>query len=264
MKAMTMACRAAAIFATGVVAFSVLATSGDARAAEIKVLHGGAFTQLVEAVVPEFQRQTGHKVTTQRETVGALQKRIEGGEAFDLAILTPAAIDDLARKGKIVGGSRVNLVQVGVGVVVKEGAPRPDISSVDAFKRALVAAKSVAYIDPQAGGSSGIYVAGLLDRLGIAAEVKPKAVLVHGGAVADHVAKGEAELGIHQISEILPVKGITLVGALPKEIQNYTIYAAGVSATSANAEVVRALIRSFGDARAVAAMKEKGMEPAGS
>ena len=133
-----------------------LLSGGSAGAAEIKVLHGGAFTQLVEAVVPEFQRQTGHKVTTQRETVGALQKRIEGGEAFDLAILTPAAIEDLAKKGKIVAGSRVNLVQVGVGVVVKEGAARPDISSVDAFKRALLAAKSVAYIDPQAGGSSGI------------------------------------------------------------------------------------------------------------
>ena len=242
----------------------VLSHSADVGAAEIKVLHGGAFTQLVEAVVPEFQRQTGHKVTTQRETVGALQKRIEGGEAFDLAILTPAAVDDLAKKGKITAGSRVNLVQVGVGVVVKEGAPRPDVSTVDAFKRALVAAKSVAYIDPQAGGSSGIYVAGLLEKLGIANEVKPKAVLIHGGAVAEHVAKGEAELGIHQISEILPVKGITLVGALPKEIQNYTIYAAGIAANSANVDVVKALIRAFGDAKAVAAMKQKGMEPAGS
>ena len=242
----------------------VLSHSADVGAAEIKVLHGGAFTQLVEAVVPEFQRQTGHKVTTQRETVGALQKRIEGGEAFDLAILTPAAIDDLAKKGKITAGSRVNLVQVGVGVVVKEGAPRPDVSTVDAFKRALVAAKSVAYIDPQAGGSSGIYVAGLLEKLGIANEGKPKAVLIHGGAVAEHVAKGEAELGIHQISEILPVKGITLVGALPKEIQNYTIYAAGIAANSANVDVVKALIKAFGDAKAVAAMKAKGMEPAGS
>jgi len=127
-----------------------------------------------------------------------------------------------------------------------------------------VAAKSVAYIDPQAGGSSGIYVAGLLEKLGIANEIKPKAVLVHGGAVADHVAKGEAELGIHQISEILPVKGITLVGALPKEIQNYTIYAAGIAANSTHVDVVKALISAFGDAKAVAAMKQKGMEPAGS
>jgi molybdate transport system substrate-binding protein len=242
----------------------VMAGTAAASAAEIKVLHGGAFTQLVEAVVPEFEKQTGHKVIAQRETVGALTKRIDGGEAFDLAILTPAAVDDLSRKGKIAAGSRVNLVQIGVGVVVKEGAPRPDIGTVEAFKRALLAAKSVAYIDPQAGGSSGIYVAGLLEKLGIAAQIKPKAVLIHGGAVADHVAKGEAEIGIHQISEILPVKGITLVGPLPKEIQNYTIYAAGVAADSKNADIVKALIKSFGDPKAVAAMKSKGMEPAGS
>src|SRR5439155_7448585 len=111
--------------------------------------------------------------------------------------------------------------RVGVGVVVKEGAPRPDISSVEAFKKTVLAAKSVAYIDPAAGGSSGIYVSDLLDKLGVAAQVKPKAVLIHGGAVAEHIAKGEAEVGIHQISEILPVKGITLVGPLPREIQNF-------------------------------------------
>src|SRR6266853_2778313 len=242
----------------------VLSHSADVGAAEIKVLHGGAFTQLIEAVVPEFQRQTGHNVTTQRETVGALQKRIEGGEAFDLAILTPAAIDDLARKGKITAGSRVNLVQVGVGVVVKEGAPRPDVSTVDAFTRALVAAKSVAYIDPQAGGSSGIYVAGLLEKLGVANEVKPKAVLIHGGAVAEHVAKGEAELGIHQISEILPVKGVTLVGPLPAEIQNYTVYAAGVGAQAKESAAAKALLNALSGPAAAEVLKSKGMEPAGS
>jgi len=151
-----------------------------------------------------------------------------------------------------------------VGVVVKEGAPRPDIGSVDAFKKALLAAKSVAYIDPQAGGSSGIYVAGLLDKLGIAAEIKPKAVLIHGGAVAEHVANGEAEIGIHQISEILPVKGITLVGPLPKEIQNYTIYSAGIGAASHNAEAAKALIKAFSSPKAIAAMKDKGMSQPGS
>ena len=179
------------------VAAAIMAGAGGAAAAEIKLLHGGPFTQLVRAVVPDFEKQTAHNVVAQRETVGALTRRIEGGEAFDLAILTPAAIDGLIRKGKIAAGSRANLVQVGVGVVVRQGAPRPDIGTVDAFKRTLLAARSVAYIDPQAGGSSGIYVAGLLDKLGIAAQIKPKAVLIHGGAVAEHVAKGEAEIGIH-------------------------------------------------------------------
>src|SRR5215510_9169834 len=211
----------------------VLMAAGAPRgadAAEIKVLTAGAFKQSLLALLPDFERQSGHKVIIENDTVGALTKRIEGGEVFDIAVLTPRAVDDLIANGKFVAGSRQNLARVGVGVVVKDGTPKPDVSSVDAFKKALLAAKSVAYIDPAAGGSSGIYVAGLLDKLGIAAEVKPKAKLIPGGAVAEHVAKGEAELGIHQISEILPVKGVTLVGPLPAEIQNYTVYAAGVGA----------------------------------
>jgi molybdate transport system substrate-binding protein len=190
-------------------------------------------------------------------------KLIEGGVAFDMAVLTPQAIDELIKEGRVVVGSRADLAKVGVGVVVKSGAPRPDISSVNAFKKTLLAAKSVAYIDPQAGGSSGIYVARLLDRLGIAAEIKPKAVLIHGGAVAEHVVNGEAEIGIHQISEILPVKGATLVGPLPEEIQNYTIYSAGISANARDANAVKALISSFRTPTATAAMKDKGMSPAG-
>src|SRR6266403_2106775 len=172
---------------------------GGASAAEIKVLTAGAFKQVVLAMVPDFEKQTGHKVTVENDTVGALTKRIEGGEVFDLAVVTPKAVDDLAKEGKFAAGSRANLARVGVGVVVKDGTPKPDIGSVAAFKQALLAAKSVAYIDPAAGGSSGIYVAGLLDKLGIAAEIKPKAKLKKGGYVAELIASGEAELGLHQI-----------------------------------------------------------------
>jgi len=235
-----------------------------AAAAEIKVLTAGAFKQVLLMLVPDFEKQTGHKVIVQNDTVGALAKRIEGGEVFDLAVLTPAAVNDLSSKGKIVAGSRTNLGRVGVGVVVREGAPKPDISSVDAFKKALLAAKSVAYIDPAAGGSSGIYVAGLLDRLGVAAEVKPKAKLIPGGAVAEHIARGEAELGIHQISEILPVKGVTLVGPLPADIQNYTIYAAGLGAHGKQSEAAKALLKTLSGPAAADVLKSKGMEPAGS
>src|SRR6476620_9908057 len=209
----------------------VLMAAGAPRgvaAAEIKVLTAGAFKQVLLVLVPDFEKQTGHKVILENDSVGAVSLRIEGGEAFDLAVLTPAAVNDLSTKGKFVAGSRTNLSRVGVGVVVKEGAPKPDISSVDAFKETLLAAKSVAYIDPAAGGSSGIYVAGLLDKLGIAAEIKPKAKLKKGGYVAELIANGEAELGLHQISEILPVKGVKLVGPLPAEIQYYTSYAAAV------------------------------------
>lgn len=250
----------------GLTALSLAAIGGvhDAAAAEIKVLTAGAFKQVLMALIPEFEKQTGHKVTVDNATVGALTKRFEGGEAFDVAVMTPKAVDDLAGKGRFVAGSRQNLARVGVGVVVKEGAPKPDISSVDAFKKALLAAKSVAYIDPAAGGSSGIYVSGLLDKLGIAGEVKPKAKLIHGGAVAEHIANGEAELGIHQISEILPVKGITLVGPLPAEIQNYTSYAAGLGANAKETEAAKALIKALSGPAAAAVLKSKGMEPAGS
>ena len=235
-----------------------------AAGAEIKVLSAGAFKQVLLALVPDFERTSGHKVTVENDTVGALTKRIEGGEVFDLAVLTPKAVDDLAKEGKFAAGSRANLARVGVGVVVKDGTPKPDISSLAAFKQALLAAKSVAYIDPAAGGSSGIYVAGLLDKLGVAADVKPKAKLIPGGAVAEHVAKGEAELGIHQISEILPVKGVTLVGPLPAEIQNYTVYAAGIGAHAKEGDAAKALIKALSGPAAAEVLKSKGMEPAGS
>ena len=235
-----------------------------AASAEIKVLTAGAFKQVLLALLPAFEQQTGHKVSVDNDTVGALTKRIDGGETFDLAVLTPAAVDDLARKGKFVAGSRKNLARVGVGVVVKEGAPKPDIGSVDAFKKALLAAKSVAYIDPAAGGSSGIYVAGLLDKLGIAGEVKPKAKLIPGGAVAQHIANGEAELGIHQISEILPVKGATLVGPLPAEIQNYTVYAAGLGANAKESAAATMLLDALSGPAGAEVLKSTGMEPAGA
>jgi molybdate transport system substrate-binding protein len=248
-----------ALIATALVVTGVQASS----AAEIKILTAGAFKQVLLAMVPEYEKQTGHKVTIENDTVGALVKRIEGGAAFDVVVVSPAAIDDLAKNGKVAADSRTNLAKVGVGVVVKEGAPRPDISSVDGFKRALIAAKSVAYIDPASGGSSGIFVDRLLDKLGVAGDVKPKAKLIPGGAVAEHIVKGEAEIGIHQISEILPVKGATLVGPLPTEIQNYTVYAAGIGADSKAADAGRSLIKLLTGPDAAAVLNAKGMQPAG-
>ena len=240
--------------------FAATVAMPGAGAADIKVLTAGAFKQVVLALVPDFEKTTGHKVTLDNDTVGALVKRIEGGEAFDVAILSPAAIDSLTKAGKIAPGAPA-LARVGVGVVVKAGAPPPDIATVDAFKQALLAAKSVAYIDPAAGGSSGIYVAGLLDRLGIADAVKSKAKLIKGGAVAEHVAAGEAEIGIHQISEILPVKGAVLVGPLPKEIQNYTVYAAGVGAAARDGDAAKALVAFLSGPAAAPVLQAKGMEP---
>jgi molybdate transport system substrate-binding protein len=238
--------------------------SQSAEAAEIKVLTAGAFKQVLLALVPAYEKQTGNKVTVENDTVGAVVKRIKGGDTFDVVIVSPAAVDDLAKDGKVVAGSRSDLAKVGVGIVVKDGAARPDISSVEAFKRALIAAKSVAYIDPASGGSSGIFVDRLLDKLGIAGDVKPKAKLIPGGAVADHIADGEAEIGVHQISEILPVKGVTLVGPLPAEIQNYTVYAAGLGAQSKESDAAKALIKVLSGPDAAKVFQSKGMEAAGT
>jgi molybdate transport system substrate-binding protein len=244
------------VFAAALVA----GASRAAAAAEVKVLTAGAFKQVLLALLPELEKQAGGKVTLDNDTVGALTKRIEGGESFDLAVLTPAALENLTGKGKIAPGTSTKLARVGVGVVVKEGAPKPDIASVEAFKKALLAAKSIAYIDPAAGGSSGIYVAGLLEKLGIAGEVKAKSKLIHGGAVAEHIANGEAELGIHQISEILPVKGITLVGPLPAEIQNYTVYSAGLGAHAQAQDAAKAVLTVLSGPAAADVLKSKGME----
>ncbi len=233
-------------------------------AAEIKVLTAGAFKEVLLAVLPEFERETGHKVTVANDTVGALTRRIEGGEAFDVAVLTPRAVDELTGKGKFVEGTRTPLARVGVGVMVRAGAPKPDIGTVDGFKRALLAAKSIAYIDPASGGSSGIYVAGLLDKLGIADQLKSRTRLKHGGHVADLIVSGDAELGIHQISEIVPVKDVTLVGPLPAEIQNYTVYAAGLGAHARESAAAKALIKALTGAGAAGALRSRGMEAAGS
>lgn len=241
-----------------------IAMSQVAAAAEIRVISGGAFKSVLAPMVAEFEKQTGHKVHMTFRTVGQNLKAVEGGEAFDVAVLTPQAIDDLAKAGKVMAGSRADLAKTGIGVVVKEGTPKPDIGSVDAFKRTLLAAKSVAYIDPAAGGSSGIYVGKLLERLGIAKEVNAKAKLIPGGAVAEHVVKGEAEVGVHQISEILPVQGAVLVGPLPAEIQNYTVYSAGVGAGAKEAGAAQALIKFLTGPAAVPVIRSKGMEPASS
>jgi molybdate transport system substrate-binding protein len=231
-----------------------------AGAAEIRVLTAGAMKEVVLQLVAPFEKETGHKVTVANDTAGGLQRKIEAGEAFDLAIITPGVIDDLITKGKVAAGSRVDLAQVGVGVAVKEGTPKPDISTVEALKKTLVAARAVAYIDPASGGSSGIYFSGLLDRLGIADQVKPKAKLKAGGYVAELVANGEADIAVHQISEILPVKGVVLVGPLPADVQRMTVYALGLAPAPQDAAATAALVKHLASPATAAVLTSKGME----
>jgi molybdate transport system substrate-binding protein len=243
---------------------AVLGYGSQANAAEIKVLSAGAFKQVVLALVPGFEKQTGHKVTVDNGTAGELEKRIEGGEAFDVTVITPGVVDKLTAAGKIAAGTKTTLASVGVGVMVKAGAPKPDISTVDAFKKAVLDAKSVAYIDPKSGGSSGVYLEKLFEKMGIADQVKPKAKLKNGGYVADLIKSGEAELGIHQISEIVPVKEVTLIGPLPKEIQNVTTYAGGLSAAAKEKDAAAAFLKYLAGPDAAAVLKSKGMDAATS
>lgn len=241
----------------------VLAILGGrpAVSAEVKVATVGAFRPIVSTLAPEFERRTGDTLVEVHDTAGALLRRIEDGESFDVAILTVSALTDLAAHGKVTSGETARLARVGIGVVVKDGAPMPSIDSVDAFKQALLAAPSVAYIDPAAGGSSGVYLSQLFQRLGIADAIKAKAVLVQGGLVGDRVAMGDAAVGLQQISELLAAKGVRLVGPLPDAIQNYTLYAGGVSATTTHSEAAERLLNFLQSDVAIALLREKGMEP---
>ena len=234
-----------------------LLASIPASAAELKVLTAGAFKSTLLALLPEFERRTGHHVTVQNDTAGGLQKRVAAGEAFDLAILTPATIEPLVRAGQITQPTPV--ASVGIGVGVKQGAPAPDLSSVAAFKAALLAARKVAIIDPASGGTSGIYLAKLFETWGIAEQMKPKLVLSQGGLTAEIVARGEADIALQQASEILGVPGVILAGPVPAEVQSVTVYVAGLGA--APSEPARALLAALTDAAARAVLVQRGMAP---
>jgi molybdate transport system substrate-binding protein len=233
-----------------------------AAAAEIKVLTAGAFKQVLVAVQPDFERRTGHKLQVDNDTAGALQRRIAGGEAFDVVVSSPASLQPLRQAGRIADAAPRPLARVGIGVAVKAGSPAPKIATVDDFRQALQDAKSVAMIDPAAGGSSGVYLTQLFERWGIAQQVRAKAVLVPGGLVAERLVDGRADLALHQISEILAVPGATLVGPLPAEIQNYTVYAGAVAAQPRDAAAVRELLDALASPAIEPVLRDKGMEAA--
>jgi len=225
------------------VAMVLMAAASSVEAAEIKVLSAGAMKAMVSELGTEFTRETGHTLAITSGTVGQLRDKLVAGEAADVVVLSDTAIDQLAAQGHLVPGSRVDIARTGIGVAVGEGAPQPDIGTPEAFKQALLSARSIAYVDPASGATSGIYFASVLQRLGIADAVKSKTVLRPGGGyVAELVARGEAELAVHQISEIVPVKGATLVGPLPRELQKITVYSAALPTRAAAPEPAKAFI----------------------
>ncbi len=240
-----------------IAAFLLLAA--PVRAADLVVLSAGAIHSVALAMAPGFEASTGNKLDLRNDTVGGLVKRISGGETFDVVLMSPAGLDQLARSGKIVAGSGIKLAKVGVGVGVRTGSPAPDISSVSAFKAAMLGARSVAYIDPASGGSSGIYLAKLFQTLGIADAMRPKSVLVNGGLAAKTLLDGRADLAVQQISEIVAVPGVTLVGPLPAEIQLETVYAGAIATGSAAPAAAEAFLTLMNGPAARAVLTQKGL-----
>jgi molybdate transport system substrate-binding protein len=229
----------------------------------IKVLSAGAVQSMVTALGQEFERASGHTLNLIFNTAGALRERIAGGEPADLVILSQSAIASLDQPGMFVPGSVTDLGRTVTGVAVREGAPVPDISTPDAFKQALLKAKSVAYTDPKAGGSGGIMFAAMLERLGIAEAVNKKAVLgKRGSEVARSIAEGRAEIGTTFISEVLPVKGVKVIGPLPGELHTANTYTAAIPAGSASRAAATALLRALTDPATRARWTAAGLEPA--
>ena len=223
---------------------------------DLKILSGGAMQGLMAEVVPLFERNSGYEVAVEIGLTSALRKAIADGATFDIALLPRADVDALARDGRIAAGGVTDIARSAIGVAVRAGARKPDIATVDAFKRAVLQAASVTYSD----GPSGLYVAGLMERLGLAEVIKSKTKLTTG-PVAELLARGDAELGLQQIVAILPVKGADLVGPLPAELQNIIVYAAGLSAGSANAQAARQFITFMATPEVVGLIRAKGMEP---
>jgi molybdate transport system substrate-binding protein len=237
---------------------SILTFAGAPHADEVRVMASNAFKEAYLELVPQFEQASKHKVVTRFVGSADIMQRMKAGESTDLVILAANSVDELIGLGKVVPGSRVDLAKSGVGVAVRAGAPRPDISSADALKRTLLAATSIGY----SSGPSGAYLAGLFQRMGIADELKPKIRQTPPGvAVGDLVARGEAEIGFQQVSELLPVKGIDFLGPLPPDIQQITVFSAGLHVGANEPDAARALVRFLTSPAAVPAIRRNGMEP---
>jgi molybdate transport system substrate-binding protein len=241
----------------------ILLLTGVVEAAVVKVVSSGGFAAAYRALAPEFERTTRNTLVTSwgpsmGNTPDAIPLRIQRGEPIDVVIMVGYALDDLIKQGKVIADSRVDLARSSIGVAVRADAPKPDISSVDALRRALLAAKSIAYSD----SASGVYVSTeLFKRLGIAGQVAGKSRMIPAEPVGAVVARGEAEIGLQQVSELKPIAGIVLVGPLPPELQKITIFSAGIVVGAREPDAARALIAFLTSPTAADAIRESGMEP---
>jgi molybdate transport system substrate-binding protein len=239
------------------IALAMMLAPAAAEAAEIKFLCSNALKAVMEELAPRFEKATGHKLAITYGSTNPLKARIEKGEPFDLTILGETAIDELVKQGKLVAAARVVVARSVLGVAIRKGATKPDIGTTEAFKRTLLNAKSIAYLED---GLTGTYLKVLFQRLGITENIQSKHKSARG---AEAVANGEVELGVTQISEILHETGAELAGPLPPEIQNYTNFLSAVGAGARQADAARALLKYLASPDAARVMKANGLEPPG-
>jgi molybdate transport system substrate-binding protein len=239
-----------------------LTAASAVSAAELKVMSTVAMSATLDELKPKFEAETGNKVTIVYSVIADLRKRIQEGETADVMILSRAALDDLQGQGKVGSGSIVNLASSYVAIAVRAGAAKPDVGSVDALTRTLLAVKSIVYADPAKGGASGVYFAKVLDRLGITDQMKSKTILVPGAQAAEVVARGEAEMGVAQASEIVPIAGAQLVGPLPGDLNNVTVFSAGIGPATKDPAAAKAFIEHVTGPVGAGVLKSKGLDPA--
>jgi molybdate transport system substrate-binding protein len=247
---------------------ALLVATAAADAAEINAFISTAIKAATDELLPPFERATGHTIRASYAPSGALIPRFDRGEPVDLFLTDSTAIDELIKRGKVVADrtnlARTDLARTGIGIAVRKGAPKPDVSTAEALRRALLAAKSVGHAAPSGGSITAAHIQGVFRRLGIAAEVAPKVKLAAGGPdgrVSVLVSSGEAEIGLQQVSELLSNPEVEVIGMLPAELQQTTIYSAGVTTNDRNAEAARALIKALTAPSATAVYKAKGMDP---
>jgi molybdate transport system substrate-binding protein len=242
--------------ATRLIAAAIV-LNASVHAEEIRVLSSVGIKSVIEVLGPQFEQKTKHKVTTTFDLAGVLKTRIEGGEAFDVAILTPAMIDDLISKGRLAAASRTEIARTGLGLMIRAGTPKPDVSTSEAFRKTLLGAKSITYVTT---GASGVAFLATVEKMGIAEAVKSKSKpAANGEQVNASILNGTAEFAVLPVSEILPVKGAELGGVFPKEVQTYIVMAAGVNA-NAKSSVGREFVAFLTSAPTSAVIRDKGME----
>jgi molybdate transport system substrate-binding protein len=234
--------------------------TGTAEAADISCLCSVAVKEAYLELLPQFEKESGHKVATTWSGTTETMKRLKAGEVFDMVLIAANSLEELTDTGKVMAGSRVDIARSGVGVAVKSGAPKPDISSPEALKRVLLAAKSIGI----STGPSGVYLSELFTKMGILEELKPKFKVPPSGApVGELVAKGEAEIGFQQVSELVHVRGVDYVGPLPAEIQRITTFSAGIHPDAKEPDAAQAWMKFLTSAEAAPVMRRHGLEPAG-